>query len=97
METRTQDVEKAIAHSLKEAQNICVGIFKPNKSTVWEPVIENSDGILVCVRVGSMLGLSIKEYSIEAGQFVKFPDGKNLTEFLNNPVAFHTWIQSLTL
>ena len=97
MEQRTEDVNKSITTALYEAQKVCVGIFKPNKSVVWLPVIENENGVLTCITIGFMLGLSVTSHSIEAGIFIKFPEGKTLVETQNNPVAFHTWIQSLSL
>jgi len=94
--------------ALREIQSRVIGLFRPQyyPNNEYIPVIENREGVLTCVQVSTMLGLTTLTIGIESGRYVQFPEYWNrvsgvpaseckqittLTDMMKDPIGFDKW------
>ncbi len=56
-------------------------------------VVDNNDGWLTCIEVGKLLGRQQLHIGQSQGKYIPFPDGKTLTEMMQDPVGFSNWFK----
>lgn len=85
--------EENLGKALKDIQSICIGLFTPRYYPYDEHllVIEDNDGRLKCVEIGKLFGLSTLHMCAEHGKYVKFPDGKTMSQMMESPMTFDEW------
>lgn len=88
MKTETLELEKTIKNALQELQSKTIGLFKPKFSSVVEMVVEDSDGHLITLHVGTLGGLQTLHINRMEGRYVKFPNGKTIQDMMENPMEF---------
>lgn len=79
---------KNLSKALHEIQNKVIGLYYNPFTDNLEPVINNDDGYLTIITVGTLLGLSTEH---REGNMVYFPNNKSLSEMMENPVEFSEW------
>jgi hypothetical protein len=81
-----------LSHILQATQGAVVGIFKhPMSKGDVEMVIENDEHTFTTITVGTFLGLQTCSYPKSKFQPILFPDGKRLSEMMENPQTFKEW------
>lgn len=98
---------KEISQALKNMQNRVIGLFRPRfyPNDQYIPVIADENGVLTCIEIGGLLGLSTLTIGIEAGRYVKFPIAKpaydrvepkpqTLSDMMKNPIEFNDWYRT---
>ena len=100
--THRSYVVKGLSNSLKEMQSIVIGVFRPRFGNVYEPAIDNNEGVLETITVGTLLGCSTLTIEASQGRYVPFlvvrkgmlPTNHTflkLSEMMNEPVTFANW------
>ena len=97
---------KQLSQALREMQNRVIGLFRPKyyPTDQYIPVIADADGVLTCVEVSTLLGLSTFTIGKESGRYVPFPDNRmepgkwadgapTLTRMMSEPMKFHEWYE----
>jgi hypothetical protein len=97
---------KSLQEVLEEAQARTIGLFrsKYQPSDRYVPVVSEDNGCLVCLEVGTLLGLTMTYTDVTQGTYIKFPQtgGENemspikdqtLADMLLDPVAFCSWYE----
>jgi len=87
-------------------QDRVIGLFRPRfyPADQYIPVISDTDNVLVCVEVGTLLGLQELTIGKESGRYVEFPKtrpaydrvepkAQTLSDMMKDPVEFHNWYQ----
>lgn len=84
---------KNLATALNEMQSQVIGLFHPRFYPKGEYicVIDDENGVLNCIEVMGMLCHSTLCIVSEQGRYVKFPDGKTLTDMKEDVIDFTTW------
>ena len=99
---------KELSTALKNIQSRVIGLFRANNDpdrTNYMPVINDDNGVLECVSVGSLLGLQTLTIGSGQGRYVKFPVKisksmdkvqfpdiqETLSSMMSDPLMFHTW------
>ena len=83
---------KPLSRALSQMQDQTIGLFCMTKySSEYNPVIENTEGNLVVVSVGTLLGLSTTYIHMSEGRYIEFPEGKSLSDMINGPIEFAEW------
>jgi hypothetical protein len=87
-----QGIERQLGTCLRQIQEICIGVFKHDMSDKWELVVNEENDMLDTVTIGELFGLQTN-YSIPTskGLYRKFPDGKMMSDMLENPITFQEW------
>ena len=99
------DLTSGLSAELRVIQTKVIGLFKPYFANEYLPVIENREGCLTCISVGSLLGLQTLHIGIESGKFEPMPKKQrspldqyaNLAELMENPFELNKWYNSITL
>ena len=97
---------KQLSQALREMQDRVIGLFWPRYYPVdqYIPVIADTDGVLVCIEIGGLLGLQTLTIGKESGRYVEFPKTKpaydrvepkaqTLSDMMKEPIQFHNWYQ----
>lgn len=97
--------------ALKEIQSQVIGLFRPRyyPNDQYIPVIADSNSVLTCIEIGTLLGLQTLTIGAESGRYVKFPDiylyndegmqskkkvKQTLSDMIKDPIAFHSWYKT---
>lgn len=100
-----KELSKELGMALRNMQSQVIGLFRPKyyPADQYIPVIANDDGLLTCIEVGTLLGLSTLNIGVESGTYVKFPDTypanidatekteSTLAYMLTSPIFFNNW------
>lgn len=70
---------------LNNLQNHVIGLFKPFYSDKIELVLSYEDGVVYCVTVGALGGLSETHIPDSKGKLVMFEEGMSLWDLMQNP------------
>ena len=74
---------------LEILQHKCIGLFNNSYTNELEMVIEEKEGLLVTITIGTLGGISENNTSISNGLFKRFPDNKSLYEMKDDPFALN--------
>ncbi len=88
-----------LSQALTEAQSKVIGIFKPNydPDSIELVIKEEDHNYLTTIKVGTLLGLSTNHCPAEKGIYIKFLDGKTLSQMMEDPFAFHLWCKQANI
>ena len=97
---------KTLQEVLEEAQSRTIGLFrsKYTPSDRFIPVVSEDNGSLVCLEVGTLLGLTMMYTDVTQGTYVKFPQvpavfkvspakDQTLADMMKDPIAFNSWYE----
>lgn len=78
---------------LQHVQSQCIGLFKPHYNDRAELIIEENEHTIVTATIGDLFGLSTCTIAKDnpIGIIYNFPDGKTLSEMMDNPTEFNEW------
>lgn len=110
-EDHAKQLAKELGMALRNMQGQVIGLFRPQyyPNNEYIPVIANEDGLLTCVQVGTLLGLSTLVIGMESGRYVQFPEYWNrvsgvpaseckqistLTDMMQQPIEFDKWYRA---
>lgn len=93
-----------MSEALKDIQSRVIGLFRPRFYPAGEyiPVITNNDGVLTCIEVGTLLGMSTLTIGQETGTYIPFPKrwqniengDVKLSDMMKDPVEFDKWYKA---
>lgn len=81
--------------ALSVTQSKVIGFFKPYRSSIVEMVLENDNGMLKTICIGSLLGLHTMCINKNQGILVMFEDGETLFSLLNTPFKLNEYHNQL--
>lgn len=94
MNLPAEKIMSDLKKSINDLRAITIGLFKlPFALAPFEFVVDDSDGNLTCISFGSLGGISTLNCVNTAGYYERFPDNKNMLEFMEDVNAFHEFCQ----
>jgi hypothetical protein len=97
---------KSLQEVLEEAQSRTIGLFRSKYQPAdrYVPVVSEDNGCLVCLEVGTLLGLTMTYTDVTQGTYIKFPQkpmvyrvspakDQTLADMMKDPVAFCSWYE----
>lgn len=83
-----KEMKKQLSQALQNLQSHTIGLFQQGSGQP-EMVIENDNGLLTTITIGGLGGLQNNHISADKGMYKEFPDGKSLTDMLEDPFALY--------
>jgi hypothetical protein len=99
MITQDDNGQELLRISLSYLQDNCYGLFYNKYVNTYECIVNESDEKFTTIVVGQLLGFStdIRYHSEDNDKLIiRFPDGKSLTEMLQDPIEFNDWYKNNT-
>lgn len=100
-EDYAKDMAEKLNMALRNVQSQVIGLFRPQyyPNDMYLPVIANEDGMLTCIQVGTLLGLSNLTINVESGRYIKFPTinkykDSTLSDMMKSPMEFDKWYRA---
>ena len=89
-----KETEFQLKCALVKMQMQTIGLFKPKFAKEVEMVIEDNGGHLKTISIGSLGGLMTLHINSKEGLYKKFPEGKSMSEMMQDPFAFDAFVKS---
>jgi len=83
---------KKLSNALLEIQDEVIGLYHNQFTDNYEPVINDDDGYLTIITIGTLLGLQTEH---REGNMIYFPENKSLTEMMSKPIEFSDWYDNM--
>lgn len=94
MKKKIGTLKKSLSESLINLQDNCYGLFYNIYTDSYECIVSDNKYTFITIVVGTLLGFStdVRCHSEDNDSLiVKFPDGKSLSNMLNDPIEFDKW------